>query len=209
MSTPQLAPAPRQAAVLAAIAGLHAAAFAVIVSGLGPRLLEQEPPPRITMLPRAIPPAQPEIAPEVPGAEDYPLPSLPEPIVELPRFDEPPPALRQAADVTENAAGAGPMAPTEFHSPSLRLRDARLAALVQGCYPGPSRRQGEEGRLIIRIDIDSGGRVSRWNIVERSGFQRLDAAADCVVRRLEFHPGRRDGEAVAASVQLPIVFRLD
>jgi hypothetical protein len=29
-----------------------------------------------------------------------------------------------------------------------------------------------------------------------------------VIRRLEFNPGRRDGAAVAASVTLPIVFRL-
>lgn len=209
MSTAQLARAPRQAAVLAVIAGLHAAAFALVVAGLGPRLLEQESPPPIRVLARPVPPAPAEIAPEVPRAEDYPLLRLPEPILALPRFDEPPAVAGLAASVPDAAAGAGPTTPTQFHAPSLRLPQARLASLVEACYPGPSRRLGEEGRVIVRLDLDAGGRVSRWNVVERSGFPHLDAATECVVRRLEFRPGRRDGEAVAASVQLPIVFRLD
>ena len=32
---------------------------------------------------------------------------------------------------------------------------------------------------------------------------------DCVIRRLEFIPGRGDGRGVEATVLLPIVFRLD
>ncbi len=61
---------------------------------------------------------------------------------------------------------------------------------------------------MVELRIDATGRVAAWNIVERSGFARLDAAVECVVRRLEFVPGRRDGKAVEASALLPIVFRL-
>jgi TonB family protein len=52
------------------------------------------------------------------------------------------------------------------------------------------------------------GRASARTVAGSSGFARLDAAVTCVIRRLEFNPGRRDGAAVAASVTLPIVFRL-
>jgi outer membrane biosynthesis protein TonB len=50
--------------------------------------------------------------------------------------------------------------------------------------------------------------VAAWHVVQGSGFPRLDGAVDCVLRRLEFVPGRRDGRAVPSSVLLPIAFRL-
>ena len=96
-----------------------------------------------------------------------------------------------------------------MRGPSLRTRDSRLAALIDACYPSASRRLAEEGRVVINVRVDASGRAAAWNIVERSGFARLDAAVDCVVRRLEFNAGRRDGAAVEASALLPIVFRLD
>jgi protein TonB len=210
MPTPQLAGTPRQAAVLATIAALHLAAFALIVSGMGPRLVIPEPPPTVTLLYKRPPPVPPQAGPAIPKPDDYALPRLPEPYVPLPRFDDPPAVAGQVADLPDGAAGAGPTMPTPMlQAPSLRSRNARLAALVESCYPSGSRRLGEEGRVIVRLDIDAGGAVRRWNVVEGSGFQRLDAAVDCVVRRLEFNPGLRDGEAVAASVQLPVVFRLN
>jgi protein TonB len=93
-------------------------------------------------------------------------------------------------------------------TPWLRQRDSRLTALVDACYPAASRRSSEEGRVVIRVDVDATGRTSAWNLAEGSGFARLDAAVACVIRRLEFTPGWHDGAAVASSVVLPIVYRL-
>lgn len=209
MSTSYLAHAPRQAAVLAAIAGLHAAVLVLIVAGLGPRLLIQKPPGQISVFLPPPPPAPLELAPRMPGPVDHSLPPLPMPPVEWPTFDEPLETVGPAADPLQGTAGHGPDLPAaELRAPRLKSKDARLAALVESCYPAISRRLGEEGRVMVRVEIDAAGRVSAWNYVERSGFQRLDGAVDCVVRRLEFDPGRRDGEAVSASVHLPIVFRL-
>ena len=109
----------------------------------------------------------------------------------------------------EPAAGSVPaVAVPDVRGPSLVLRDMRLAALVDACYPAASRRLSEEGRVVVRVDVDATGRASAWIVAGSSGFARLDAAVACVIRRLEFNPGRRDGAAVAASVTLPIVFRL-
>ena len=63
--------------------------------------------------------------------------------------------------------------------------------------------------MVARLTIDAAGRPIAWSVEESSGFARLDSVVDCVIRRLEFIPGRRDGRGVEATVLLPIVFRLD
>ena len=104
----------------------------------------------------------------------------------------------------EPETGAGPGVPgPDVRGPSLRTRDSRLAALIDACYPSASRRLGEEGRVVIRVRVDAGGRPAAWNIVERSGFARLDAAADCVVRTAGVQSGAarwrgRGGERIVA-----------
>lgn len=208
MPTSHLARAPRQAAVLATIAGLHAVVFVLIVAGLGPRLLVQKVPEPISVILPLPTPVPLEPAPRMPGPVDPAAAAMPMPPVEWPTFDKPVESVGTQAEPLQGTSGRGPDLPVTEHAPRLKWRDARLAALVESCYPGTSRRLGEEGRVTVRLDIDATGRVSAWNHVERSGFERLDAAVDCVIRRLEFHPGRRDGEAVPASVHLPIVFRL-
>jgi periplasmic protein TonB len=208
MPTSHLARAPRQAAVLASIAGLHAAVFVLIVAGLGPRLLAQKVPEPISVILPLPTPVPLEPAPRMPGPVAPAAAAIPMPPVEWPTFDKPVESVGPAADPLQGTSGRGPDLPATEHAPRLKWQDARLAALVESCYPGTSRRLGEEGRVTVRLDIDATGRVRAWNYVERSGLERLDAAVDCVVSRLEFHPGRRDGEAVPASVHLPIVFRL-
>ena len=209
MSTSRLAGASRQAAILATIGGLHIGAFMLAVAGLGPRLdwLQPAPPPFIYVQPKPL--LSPPLAPLQPGPLDYTLPRQPLPQVPIPDFkpERSLPVGRIAA--ADPAPGSGPaVAIPDVRAPSLVLRDRRLAALVDACYPAASRRLSEEGRVVVRVDVDATGRASAWNIAGGSGFARLDAAVACVIRRLEFNPGRRDGAAVAASVTLPIVFRL-
>ena len=105
------------------------------------------------------------------------------------------------------AAGSGPVVPVEARSPT--LRSDRLAAMIDSCYPSAARRLEEEGRAMARVVIDATGRATAWIVEQSSGFPRLDAAMDCVIRRLEFVPGRREGRVVEATVMLPIFFRLD
>ena len=47
------------------------------------------------------------------------------------------------------------------------------------------------------------------SVSQSSGFERLDGAAECVIRRLPFDPGKRDGQPVEAQATLPIVFKLE
>jgi periplasmic protein TonB len=209
MSTSHMARAPRQAAILAAIGGLHVGAFVLAVAGLGPRLnwLQPAHPTYVYVQPELPLPAP--LAPPRPGPVDYPLPRQPLPEVPIPDFERERSLRFDSGKATEPASSSGDaVAAVDLRAPSLRLPDSRLAAVVNTCYPAASRRLSEEGRVIVRVDVDAAGRASAWSVAGASGFARLDAAAACVIRRLEFNPGQRDGAAVAASVMLPIVFRL-
>ena len=209
MSKSRMATAPRQAAIVATIVGLHVGAFVLAVAGLGPRMdwLQPASPPFIYVQPQ--PRMSTPVAPRQPGPLEYALPREPLPRIPMPEFERDQDMQVEAHAATDPAPGSGPaIAAAEVRAPSLRRRDSQLAALVDACYPAASRRLSEEGRVVVRVEVDVAGRASAWNVARGSGFSRLDAAVACVVHRLEFNPGRRDGAAVAASVMLPIVFRL-
>lgn len=201
----------RHPAVFAATIGLHVALFLVIAHGLGPQIrkvIEDNGPVHVPL---------PEPEPAKRHVPDDPLPMepynvpVPEPVLEFPEFVEP--AGAAAGQPSSDAAAGGSIAVLpgtgNYVAASLRMRRDRLAALIDSCYPAAARRENEEGKGLARILIDAGGSAVSWSVAESSGFPRLDAAMDCVIRRLAFEPARRDGAAVASEVRLPIVFRLD
>lgn len=202
----------RQTAVFTAIAAFHIVVFFVVATGLVPRVLEK--------VPIALP-----ITPLAPEEKPIPVLEKPdvnlegytaeiivhEPVIDLPRFD---PSETAPDASTETTAAAGntagpPAAHAEYVAPRLRTRTGSLAAMIGSCYPAASRRLNEEGRVVAQVLIDATGAAVHWSVVQSSGFPRLDEATACVLGKLEFVAGRRDGQAVAAEAMLPIMFRLD
>lgn len=76
-------------------------------------------------------------------------------------------------------------------------------------YPNASRHLGEEGRVVLRVQVDADGRPGEIEIRTSSGFPRLDAAAREAVSRWRFVPARRGDEPMAAWVAVPITFNLE
>ncbi|MDR2837151.1 MAG: energy transducer TonB, partial [Azonexus sp.] len=76
-------------------------------------------------------------------------------------------------------------------------------------YPALSRRLGEEGAVKLRVLVTADGRAATVELVQSSNFPRLDEAARQAVAHWRFVPARRGGEAVEATVIVPVVFRLD
>jgi protein TonB len=209
MTAGSAARASRQSMIMVAVVGLHIGLLVLMAIGTNlPPLPSWVPTPiLITRLPPAPKPVV--VRPEATLPQDFEPGTEPPPRLHIPTISEaspPPDAIRP---LTERHAGQGPDVPVPLvQSLRIRTRDSRLAALVDVCYPSASRRMGEEGRAVARVTIGADGGVTVWSVAQSSGFARLDAAVGCVLPRLEFAPGRRDGRAVGAEVLLPIAFKL-
>ena len=86
--------------------------------------------------------------------------------------------------------------------------DADYLSNPAPAYPPLSRRMGEEGKTVLRVHVEPGGRPSQIEIKTSSGSPRLDQAAQDAVWRWKFVPARRGDEAIAAWVLVPILFTL-
>lgn len=73
-------------------------------------------------------------------------------------------------------------------------------------YPASALRRGETGEVLLRIEVDSGGRAAAVGIVQSSGSRDLDRAALAAARNWRFRPALRDGWPVAGTVNVPITF---
>jgi len=76
-------------------------------------------------------------------------------------------------------------------------------------YPSLSRRNGEQGRVILRVLVNPVGRADHVEIRTSSGHPRLDEAARDTVRRWRFVPAKRGDDPISAWVLIPISFRLE
>jgi protein TonB len=77
-------------------------------------------------------------------------------------------------------------------------------------YPVEARRQGLEGKVLLRVTVAPDGRITSVTVVESSGHSVLDRSArDTVARRWRFTPARRATGAVASVYDVPIEFKLN
>jgi protein TonB len=75
-------------------------------------------------------------------------------------------------------------------------------------YPGLARKRGQEGTVILRVLVNSEGRVDDLEIENSSGFGLLDRAAVSSVRKWSFEPGRRGKVKISMRVRVPVTFKL-
>ena len=76
-------------------------------------------------------------------------------------------------------------------------------------YPPALLAQGIEGRVLLRLFVDSAGNVvaDSTRIAESSGYPALDSAALVGAPELRFSPALHQGQAVAAPFLQPVQFR--
>lgn len=122
-----------------------------------------------------------------------------------------PPVPQAATSGHTSGSGSGSLtsAPSPESGTFVQARfDAGYLQNPAPVYPAMSRRLGEEGRVMLRVFVESSGSPSKLEIRTSSGSSRLDQSALEAVRRWKFVPARRGDEAVAAWVVVPIVFNL-
>ncbi|GAA4866283.1 energy transducer TonB [Luteimonas vadosa] len=112
-------------------------------------------------------------------------------------------SARETAAETERATAKAsrPAVPAD--------RDAYAVARLQPSYPPTAFRAGEEGTVIVRVDVDAQGNVTAVDVARRSDSRELDREAVNAVREWTFEPAIRGGKPVASTVQVPIEFKLD
>src|SRR5690606_33673650 len=71
-------------------------------------------------------------------------------------------------------------------------------------YPPNAQRRGQQGTVLLRVQVDANGRPEDIDVIDGSGFRSLDRAAAEAVRRWHFEPARRDGRPVRGTVEVPV-----
>ena len=210
MANTYSAGASRRTAVFVAIIALHVGFYWALKQGLvraGMNLIQDF---SIMDLPPPPPPPEDLEEPPPPPPVDVPPPVVPPPLIDLPVFEGPTTAI--TARVVEQAPRSQTQAPPRqvaITPPRIKARGDRIMAAINACYPSASRRLSEEGRVMLTITVGADGKAGAATVSQSSGFERLDGAAECVIRRLPFEPGKRDGQAVESQATLPIVFKLE
>ncbi|MGB2998109.1 MAG: TonB family protein [Phycisphaerae bacterium] len=85
---------------------------------------------------------------------------------------------------------------------------ARILHLPVPEYPPRSRRLGEEGLVILEVEVLPDGQVGIVRLLRGSRFPRLVAAAEGAIRQARFAPAVRGGQAVRSIVEIPFRFEL-
>ncbi len=131
-----------------------------------------------------------------------PVPASPTPPDTMARPEPPPePGSDRTADTPATATAQAPFTPARYDDGDSGNRRPR--------YPLASRRMGEQGTVVLRVDVSAAGSVDKLDIETSSGSDRLDHAAASTVAQWRFQPARRGSVAVASSLPIRIVFRLE
>ncbi len=211
---------------VAVACGLHALVLALLIHGISSPVAPETPPqPMIAVSLLPMQPAQPERQPEPPK----PQPKVEKAAKPTPQKTEQPvqkqePRLLTSAPTPSNTAEssaaptpAAPAAPAAQAAPAREAPpalvppkfDAAYLSNPAPAYPGMSKRLGEQGKVLLRVKVGADGQAQEVSVLQSSGFPRLDEAAREAVRNWRFVPARQGDQAVAAPVNVPIVFKLN
>jgi periplasmic protein TonB len=176
-----------------------------------------EPPPEAAVPPPEPPVTPPEPAPAVVSEPTPPVPEAsvtasepsppPKPVVKkapkpVPRPREaplqtqaylpntPPPMPAAPAAPPQTATATTP-APAPVPSPEASAGyQALLRAWLEGHkrYPDAARERGEEGRAVLRFEVDRSGRVLDYAVTSSTGYSDLDQSIDEMMRGADLPP---------------------
>jgi protein TonB len=156
-----------------------------------------QPPPKPR--PQIVKPPPVPTPPPKPAVDPIPVPKpAPPPVVtEAP----PPPAFTAPpAEVKKPEPAPPPVIPP-------RVDASQLNNPIPP-YPSISRRLGEEGKVLLDVDILADGTVGEIKIKTSSGYPRLDQAALEAVKHWHYVPANRGGQPIPYWYVQPIVFSL-
>src|SRR5216684_4388825 len=168
-----------------------------------PQSVAPEAPPEPTLAkpePAPVPPAPLAIAEPTPRQ----LPKPPQHAAPPPRSAAPapsPPAEQQVATVTPPPLPTAPVLPPQ--------PIGGLASNRKPDYPPAARLRGQQGLVVLRVEVSAAGAPLSIAVVSTSGHTVLDKAALAAVEQWRFKPATQAGTPVTGAVDVPIQFRLE
>ena len=191
---------------LAFIVLLHVGFFFALSSGLGTQLIKLPPTifkvvdtPNVQQPPRTVPNIP------VPNADptqvDQFTPKVPP--IDLTERPKDQPAGDKTGDgprVTERPAPPDPVLVQPEEDAAHRLSSP--------AYPAAEIRSNHAGTVILRVQVLENGRIGDVELVQSSGFPRLDESALREAKHWRMKPGTRDGVPVMMWKEVPITFQL-
>lgn len=186
---------------LIAVVAVHAMIAYLLSISMGvieaPKILEAS---KIVFIPEPQEVVEPEIPVVKPEIEqqvvDNPMPQIEIPPEVVAPVEEMPPS--DTALVAE--APAGPVGPP--------AQELKTRTRVDPVYPAASRRAGEEGTVKLRILVDERGTPREVQVLQGSGFARLDQAAMDAVRKWRFVAATNGSQPITSWTQVAVSFRL-
>jgi protein TonB len=182
----------RRGAFLIAIVAFHVAFFWALKSGFAVQLIQKIQEPIKAEIINEVqeeppPPPPPEVQMELPPVQVPPV------LVDI-QLPPPPPTAIQAPTTPDPVPPAPPPPPQATRSVVVTKAARTFVPDTADYYPPASISAGEEGKMRVRMCIDSRGRVTETSIIESSGVKRLDDAALRMAKAFRFRAGTTDGK---------------
>jgi periplasmic protein TonB len=221
----------RNLAIAGGVVVFHVAALWALQTGLLRRAVEVIVP--VAVLSDLITPPAPKVeAPPPPQVQPPPPPPAPQPVVPRKRVAPPPapklaaaPELPPAPDAPTGVvepqpapppvtapvavAPAPPAPPPPPPKVELPSSSADYLQNPKPVYPAASKRLGEQGKVVVRVQIGVDGTALATELKTSSGYERLDRAAVETVRKWRYVPGKRAGVPEAMWFDVPIHYVLE
>jgi len=214
-----LPPGQRRAVVVAILALHVAAAWGLLQVEQVRRALAETSPLFVDLIAPPAPEKPPEPPPPPPPRPVPKVPPPPTPIVSVAPspapapFIAPPPPVEPVPPEPEVVAVApappappAPPPPPPKEIPASAIQYLEPPSVV---YPRASRRFNEAGRVIVRVYVDTDGMPRTVQVVQSSGFPRLDEAAVAGVQKARFRPYTENGRPTAGWARIPLDFDLE
>ncbi|MGZ5051947.1 MAG: TonB family protein [Methylobacter sp.] len=162
-------------------------------------------------------PAQPSVKPQPVAKKAVKTPPVSKPVLKQTVHPVAAPVPRQiqkvSAPVNEPVAVQQPSKPADskpsqqtYQSPNFNAAYLNNPAPN---YPSVSRRLGEEGLVMLEVQVNTDGTADSVELQTSSGSSRLDQAALEAVKQWRFVPAKRGDQSVTASVVVPVRFSLE
>lgn len=171
-------------------------------------------PPAPDTAPKALPEPtpvklQPARKPVIKPRQERLVTKSPVPAQQEPVAPPPEPSPEPVVERVESAPAVAAPAPMPTGPVTLSSElSVSCPTLTPPEYPAISRRMGEEGKLVLRVELDENGRIDDAKVINSSGYERLDAAALTAVKSWQCNPSLRNGQPVRAVALQPFNFVL-